>query len=78
MEPHGRAIAEARERINRTKLALERTEELLAENTALCSRIRARRCLVEAAYRLVQFDPASEAALIGRLPIPDGPRLRLR
>jgi hypothetical protein len=74
MEPHGRAMADARERINRTKLALERTEEMLAENTALCSRIRARRCLVEAAYRLVQIDPASDAALIGHLPIPDGPR----
>jgi hypothetical protein len=65
MEPHGRAMADARERINRTKLALERTEEMLAENTALCSRIRARRCLVEAAYRLEQIDPASNEDAAG-------------
>lgn len=55
MEPHGRAMADARERIKRTELALERTEEMLAENIALCSSIRAQRCLVEAAYRLVEI-----------------------
>ncbi|WP_244441160.1 hypothetical protein [Mesorhizobium sp. STM 4661] len=58
MEPHGRAMADARERIKRTELALERTEKMLAENIALCSRIRAQRCLVEAAYRLVEIGPA--------------------
>ncbi|TIP74850.1 MAG: hypothetical protein E5X53_12480 [Mesorhizobium sp.] len=40
MELHGRAMADARERITQTELALERTEEMLAENIALCSRIR--------------------------------------
>ncbi|TIQ13759.1 MAG: hypothetical protein E5X61_31885, partial [Mesorhizobium sp.] len=81
MEPQGRAMADARERINRTKLAIERTEEMLAENTALCRRIRARRCLVEAAYRLEQIDPASNDGAGGRHgaalivhPNPDGPR----
>ncbi|GLS36577.1 hypothetical protein GCM10010869_21670 [Mesorhizobium tianshanense] len=59
MEPHARAMANARERINRTELALERTEEMVAENIALCSRLRAQRCLVEAAYRLVEIDPPS-------------------
>ncbi|PTE06784.1 hypothetical protein C9427_30330 [Mesorhizobium helmanticense] len=57
MDPHGRAMADARERIKRTELALERAEEMLAENMALCSRIRAQRCLVEAAHRLVEIDP---------------------
>ncbi|RWK55817.1 MAG: hypothetical protein E5X43_02835 [Mesorhizobium sp.] len=63
MEPHGRAMANARERINRTELALERTEEMLAENIALCRRLRAQRCLVEGAYRLVQIAPSNEGGL---------------
>lgn len=63
MEPHGRAMADARERINRTELALARTEEMLAENIELRSRLRAQRCLVEAAYRLVEIDsPSNDGA----------------
>ncbi|RWC38325.1 hypothetical protein [Mesorhizobium sp.] len=57
MEPHESAMANARERINRTELALARSEEMLAENIALCSRLRAQRRLVEAAHRLVKIDP---------------------
>ncbi|WP_287382278.1 hypothetical protein [Mesorhizobium sp.] len=57
MEPYESAMANARERINRTEFALERSEEMLAENIALCSRIRAQRRLVEAAHRLVKIDP---------------------
>jgi hypothetical protein len=57
MEPHGRAMANARERINRTELAIERAEEMLAGNMALCSRIRAQRCLVEAASGLAKIVP---------------------
>ncbi|RWK37357.1 MAG: hypothetical protein EOR46_25935 [Mesorhizobium sp.] len=57
MESHAREMANARERINRAELALERTEEMLAENIALRSRIRAQRCLVEAAYGLAKIDP---------------------
>jgi hypothetical protein len=65
MEPHGHGmaadiltseVANARERIHRTELALERTEEVLAENLALRDRIRA---AVEAADRLVKIDPPS-------------------
>ncbi|MER9977053.1 hypothetical protein [Mesorhizobium sp. M0085] len=33
-------VANARQRIHRTELALQRTEEMLAENLALRSRIR--------------------------------------
>lgn len=55
MESHG-AMADARERINRTELALRRTEEMLAQNIALCSRIRAQRRLIEAADCLVKND----------------------
>ncbi|MER9670250.1 hypothetical protein [Mesorhizobium sp. M0203] len=47
-------VANARQRIHRTELALERTEEILAENLALCSRIRT---AVEAADRLVKINP---------------------
>lgn len=49
-------MADARERINRTELALRRTEEMLAQNIALCSRIRAQRRLIEAADCLVKND----------------------
>lgn len=58
MEPHGLGIASdiltlelanARQRIKRAELALERTEEMVAENIERCSRIRR---LVEAADRL--------------------------
>ncbi|MER8437164.1 hypothetical protein NKH36_24240 [Mesorhizobium sp. M1312] len=56
MESHGRTIADAKERINRTELALERSEEMQAQNIALCSRLRAQRRLVEAAVRLVKND----------------------
>lgn len=57
MEPHESAMAKARERIDRTELALQRSEEMLAENIALCSRLRAKRCLVEAAHGLVKIEP---------------------
>ncbi|OWK20739.1 hypothetical protein AJ88_26195 [Mesorhizobium amorphae CCBAU 01583] len=57
MEPHGRAMANARERINRTELAIERTEEVVAENIALASRIRTARRLVEVPDRLAKIDP---------------------
>ncbi|MER8995967.1 hypothetical protein [Mesorhizobium sp. M0678] len=33
-------VANARQRIHRTEVALQRTEEMPAENLALCSRIR--------------------------------------
>ncbi|MER9618724.1 hypothetical protein [Mesorhizobium sp. M0207] len=49
-------VANARQRIHRTELALQRTEEMLAENLALCSRIRT---AVEAADRLMEIDPPS-------------------
>ncbi|MER8465993.1 hypothetical protein [Mesorhizobium sp. M1396] len=57
MEPPGRMAADteltnALERINRTELALERTEQMLAENIALRKRMRS---LVEAA-RLVKIE----------------------
>ncbi|WP_287363441.1 hypothetical protein [Mesorhizobium sp.] len=52
-------VANARQRIHRTELALQRTEEMLAENLALRSRIRTQRRLVEANERLVKIDPAS-------------------
>ncbi|WP_167480780.1 hypothetical protein [Mesorhizobium waimense] len=53
MKPHqadilASELANARERINRTELAIERTEEMLAENLALRGRIRT---AVEAAER---------------------------
>jgi hypothetical protein len=57
MEPNGRALADARERINRAELALKRTEEMLAENILLRSRIRR---LVEVADRLVKIDSAGD------------------
>jgi hypothetical protein len=47
-------VANARQRIHRTELALQRTEEMLAENLALRDRIRT---AVEAADRLVKIDP---------------------
>ncbi|MER8880157.1 hypothetical protein [Mesorhizobium sp. M0323] len=63
MEPHGIAadiltseVANARRRIHRTELALQRTEEMLAENLALRSRIRT---AVEAADRLLKIDRPS-------------------
>jgi hypothetical protein len=65
LEPQGRGtvadiltseVANARQRIHRTELALQRTEEMLAENLALRNRIRT---AVEAADRLVKIDPPS-------------------
>ncbi|WP_457152328.1 hypothetical protein [Mesorhizobium sp. P5_C1] len=62
MEPHGHGmvadilaleVANARQRINRTELAIQRTEEMLAENIAL------QRRLVEAAERLVKISGAT-------------------
>ena len=50
----GRWVANARQRIRRTEFALELTEEMLAENIALRSRMRT---AVEAAGRLVKIDP---------------------
>ena len=64
LEPHGHGmavdilsseVANARQRISRTELALERTEKILAENLALQSRIRT---AVEAAGCLVKIDPS--------------------
>ncbi|RWP25986.1 hypothetical protein [Mesorhizobium sp.] len=49
-------VANARQRIHRTEVALQRTEEMLAENLALRNRIRT---AVEAADRLVKIDPPS-------------------
>ncbi|RWI28247.1 MAG: hypothetical protein E5X43_06745 [Mesorhizobium sp.] len=49
-------VANARQRIRRTELALQRTEEMLAENLALRDRIRA---AVKAADRLVKIDHPS-------------------
>ncbi|RWP58011.1 hypothetical protein [Mesorhizobium sp.] len=49
-------VANARQRIRQTELALQRTEEMLAENVALRNRIRT---AVEAADRLVKIDPPS-------------------
>ncbi|PZV38991.1 hypothetical protein B5V02_02830 [Mesorhizobium kowhaii] len=49
-------VANARERIHRTELALQRTEEMLAENIALRGRIRT---AVEA---VVKIDPPSNRA----------------
>ncbi|MFB9982445.1 hypothetical protein ACFFNA_22745 [Mesorhizobium kowhaii] len=48
-------VANARERIHRTELALQRTEEMLAENIALRGRIRT---AVEA---VVKIDPPAIA-----------------
>lgn len=69
MEPHGHGmvadilaleVANARQRINRTELAIQRTEEMLAENIALRSRIQtAQRRLVETAERLVKISSAT-------------------
>ncbi|MFD1983063.1 hypothetical protein ACFSOZ_10300 [Mesorhizobium newzealandense] len=63
MEPHGHGmaadiltseVANARQRILRAEIALERTEQMLAENIGLRGKMR---CLVEAADRLVRIDP---------------------
>ena len=63
MESHGHGmaadiltseVASAKQRINRAEIALKRTEEMLAENIALRSRMR---FLVEATDRLI--DPPS-------------------
>ncbi|RUW62138.1 hypothetical protein EOA16_10360 [Mesorhizobium sp. M7A.F.Ca.US.008.03.1.1] len=57
MKPHHAAdiltleLANARERMKRTELAIERTEQMLAENIALRRRIRT---AVEAADRFGQ------------------------
>jgi hypothetical protein len=45
---------DARERITRTELAIERTERMLAENIEMRRRIRT---AVEAADRLAKIDP---------------------
>lgn len=66
METHGHGmaadkltleIASAKQRINRTEIALKRTEEMLAENIALRSRMRR---LVEATDGLVNPPRSSE------------------
>jgi ElaB/YqjD/DUF883 family membrane-anchored ribosome-binding protein len=68
MEPHGHGmaadiltseVANARQRIKRSEIALERTEKMLAENLALRRRIRT---AVEAADRLVKINPPSNRA----------------
>ncbi|WP_287221201.1 hypothetical protein [Mesorhizobium sp.] len=64
MEPHGRGTAAEtpEQRIKRAELALSRTEEMIAENNALCSRIRTQRRVVEAKERLMKVDPNSPAS----------------
>ena len=66
MEPHGHGmaadiltseVANARQRIKRSEIALERTERMLAENLALRRRIRK---AVEAVDRLVRINPPSK------------------
>ncbi|ESY88043.1 hypothetical protein X739_05920 [Mesorhizobium sp. LNHC220B00] len=52
-------VANARLRINRSELALERTEKMLAENLVLRNRMRT---AVEAAGRLVKIHPPSNRA----------------
>ncbi|MER8680510.1 hypothetical protein [Mesorhizobium sp. M1405] len=47
-------VANARQRIHQTERALQRSEEMVAENFALCSRIRT---AVEAADRFVKIAP---------------------
>jgi hypothetical protein len=48
MEPHGQmAVDNAEERIKRAELALQRAEEMIAENVALLSKIRTQRGLIE-------------------------------
>ncbi|RJT32738.1 hypothetical protein D3227_26555 [Mesorhizobium waimense] len=49
-------VANARQRIIRAELAIQRTEKMLAENLAMRTRIRT---AVEAAGCLVKIDPPS-------------------
>lgn len=65
MEPHGRGTAAdtAEQRIKRAELALACTEEMIAENIALCSRIRTQRRLVEAKERMRKIDPPVPPAI---------------
>jgi hypothetical protein len=68
MEPHGHGmaadiltseVANARQRIKRSEIALERTERMLAENLALRRRIQT---AVEAVDRLAKINPPSNRA----------------
>lgn len=54
--PNFDAIADAEDRIHSAELALQRTEEMLAENIALRRKMR---CLVDTADRL-KIDPPSK------------------
>ncbi|ESX78736.1 hypothetical protein X759_15250 [Mesorhizobium sp. LSHC420B00] len=83
MEPHGHGmaadiltseVANARQRIHRTELAHQRTEEMLAENLAMCRRIQAaQRRVVEARSRLTKIDPCSaDRVRTGHAAVPPG------
>ncbi|TRD00376.1 hypothetical protein FJV76_04900 [Mesorhizobium sp. WSM4303] len=53
-------LADALQRIKQTELALVRSEEMVAENLAMCSRIRsARRRVMKPGGRLATIDPTS-------------------
>jgi hypothetical protein len=53
-------LADAQRRIKQTELALVRSEEMVAENLALCGRIRsARRRVVGTGGRLATIDPTT-------------------
>lgn len=67
MEPHGHGmaadiltseVANARQRIKRSEIALERTERMLAENLALRRRIQT---AVEAVDRLAKINPPQQS-----------------
>lgn len=59
--PNFDAIADAEERIHCAELALQRTEEMLAENIALRRKMR---CLVDAANREI-YPPSNEGRRAG-------------
>ncbi len=60
IEPHGLLTPElaAQQRIENSELALARSEEMVAENIAMCARLRsARRHLAKAREPLTKIDP---------------------
>jgi hypothetical protein len=48
----------ANERFKRTELAIEQSQEMVAENVARRARLSTQRCLVEATHSLVEINPA--------------------
>ncbi|MGX5846745.1 hypothetical protein ACWGTO_06655 [Mesorhizobium sp. PL10] len=55
-------LVDAQQRIKQTELALLRSEQMVAENLALCSRIRsARRRVMKPGGRLATIDPNNPA-----------------